>query len=144
VTQGRPVVIRSAVRTAILAHARRARPAECCGLLLGARNQVAFAVPMINASRSPTRFRIDPAAHIELRRVVRAFAPALAIVGVYHSHPAGEAEPSPADVSEAFYPEWAYLVIGLVGRGPRIRAYRLVRGRARRLPIRWRARLAGL
>ena len=144
---GQPIVIRSAVRSAILAHARRARPAECCGLLLGAGNHVAFAVPMANASASLTRFQIDPAAHIDLRRVVRAFVPALSIVGVYHSHPAGDAAPSTSDLAEAMYPDWVYVIIGLgarAGRRSPIRAYRLARGRARPWPIRWRASGTGL
>ena len=45
--------------------------------------------------------------------MLRQFSPALSILGVYHSHPAGVAEPSPTDIDEAMYPEWAYVIIGL-------------------------------
>jgi proteasome lid subunit RPN8/RPN11 len=53
-----------------------------------------------------TRYRIDDAAHVGLRRVLRGFVPAISIVGVYHSHPAGDAVPSPSDIAEAMYPDW--------------------------------------
>src|SRR6185295_3038471 len=93
--------IPTAVTRAIVAHARRDHPNECCGLLLGRRGAVQFALPMENVLASPTRYRISDAAHIECRRFLRSFAPELSIVGVYHSHPAGTAEPSPRDLAEA-------------------------------------------
>jgi proteasome lid subunit RPN8/RPN11 len=144
VTRDRPIAIRSAVRAAILAHARRERPLECCGLLLGSAGRIEFAVPMANASRSRTRYSIHPRAHIELRRLVRGFVPSLAIVGVYHSHPRGGSTPSPTDVAEALYPDWTHLIVGLGLRRPRIRAFRITRGTARQMPIRWRPMSAGV
>jgi proteasome lid subunit RPN8/RPN11 len=134
----RALVISIQVRHAIIRHARRERPLECCGFLLGDATQVRFAVPMRNTAASATRYRIDDAAHIGLRRLLRQFVPPLSIVGVYHSHPAGDAMPSPTDVAEAMYPEWVHLIVGLSGRTASLRAVRMSHRRVRDVAIRWR------
>ena len=121
-----------AVRRAIVAHARREAPNECCGFLLGAGRRVAYAMPMRNVAESRTRYQIDDAANIELRRLLRGVSPALSIVGVYHSHPAGDAEPSPTDIREAMYPDWLYVIVGLKRTRAVVRAFSLTRRRARR------------
>lgn len=105
----------AAVRRAIVAHARRDAPLECCGLLVGRGRSVIAAMPMRNTAASPTRFRLDDREHIELRRTLRRFEPPLEILGVYHSHPRGPAVPSSTDVAEAHYPEWLYVIVGLRG-----------------------------
>ncbi len=129
------VVLPPQVRRAILAEARRERPRECCGFLVGRNRTVLFAVAMPNVDRSATRYRIDDRAHIDLRRALRRFGPALHITGVYHSHPAGPAEPSPTDLAQAFYPDWIHLIVGLGGRTPVMRAYRLAMGAVERLAL---------
>jgi proteasome lid subunit RPN8/RPN11 len=130
------IAIPVAVRGALLAHARRDRPKECCGFLLGRGSRVWCALPMKNIEPGNTRYRIDDTAHIALRRILRDTTPPLAIVGVYHSHPAGRAVPSPTDLADAMYPEWTYIIVGLEGR-PLVRAFRLKNGRYRTVRIRW-------
>ena len=126
------------VRRAILAHARRDRPNECCGFLVGRGADIAHAVPMRNVAKpASTRYRIDDAAHLRLRRALRGWQPPLAIVGVYHSHPSGGARASATDAAEAMYPAWVYLIIGLGPARAQTRAFRIVRGRAHPLVIRW-------
>ncbi len=120
----------------MVAHARRARPRECCGVLLGTGGRVACAIPMRNAARGRTRDRVDPAEPIALRRALREIAPSVAIIGVYHSHPRGPARPSETDVIEALYPDWVHLVIGLGGARPAVRAFTIAGGRVRALAIR--------
>lgn len=115
----------AAVRRAMILHARREQPNECCGFLLGRGSRIQYALPMQNVSASATRYRIDDAAHIVLRRWLRGMSPPLSIVGVYHSHPAGDAEPSDTDVREAMYPEWVYVIVGLRGDRPAVRAFGL-------------------
>jgi proteasome lid subunit RPN8/RPN11 len=137
VTGRAAVVIARAIRPAVLTAARRARPHECCGLLLGTGSRVIFALPMRNVAPGVTRYRLDDAEHVEVRRVLRRLAPRLEIVGVYHSHPAGAARPSATDVAEAFYPDWIHLIVGLRPR-PVVRAFRLPRGRVLPLRIAWR------
>jgi proteasome lid subunit RPN8/RPN11 len=128
------LVIPDRVRRAIVRHAQQERPRECCGFLVGAAGRATFAVPMRNVAEGRSRYRVDPGAHIDLRRVLRQFIPPLTIIGVYHSHPAGEAVPSPTDIREAMYSSWFYVIVGL-GRVPRVRAFRISKGRARELAI---------
>ena len=132
----RAVSVSASAAGIMLAHARRARPRECCGLLVGGRGRVKTAVPMPNLARTRTRFQIDPRAHIALQRVLRVIAPALSIVGVYHSHPRGRAVPSETDIAEAQYPDWIHVIVGLGGARPETRAFLIARGRARRIALR--------
>lgn len=122
------------VRQAVVDHARRDQPRECCGFLLGTGRRVAFALPMRNVARGQARYRIDDGDHLAVRRLLRRLEPALDIVGVYHSHPRGPARPSARDEAEAYYPEWVHVIVGLAPRLA-VRAFRIVR-RQRPVPIR--------
>lgn len=118
----------------IVSHARRESPRECCGFLVGMPGRVSFAVGTRNVAHGRTRYRIADRAHIALRRTLRRFSPPLEIVGVYHSHPAGDARPSPTDIATAFYPEWTHIIVGM-RRTVAVRGYQLSRGRADRVVI---------
>jgi len=126
----------TSVQRAMVAHATREVPIECCGFLIGRDNDVFCAVEMDNVDRSPVRYRIDDAAHLELRRVLRGAAPPLAILGVYHSHPQGDAYPSETDVAEAHYPGWVHVIVGLGGRLPVLRAFEIVGATVRSVTLR--------
>jgi desampylase len=77
------------------AAARDSAPDECCGLLLG-REAVEEARPAANVAFEPRhRFEIDPQALVDAYRAARAGGPP--VIGYYHSHPAGPAEPSATD-----------------------------------------------
>jgi proteasome lid subunit RPN8/RPN11 len=57
-------------------------------------------IPARNVHPSPrTHFEIDPQALIDAHRTMRRGGPA--IVGYYHSHPHGAAEPSATDQAQA-------------------------------------------
>ncbi len=84
----------------LVAEAAIAEPRECCGLLLGQGGAVAAVVPCRNVHPSPERhFEIDPVALIAAHRNARAGG--LPIVGYYHSHPGGQAQPSAVDSAQA-------------------------------------------
>lgn len=96
------VSISSVVLDAIHAEARAAHPRECCGLLLGAsgRDDVDALLPAANVAANPlTAFEIDPAILLAAHRAARAGG--AAVLGCYHSHPQGSAEPSPTDAANA-------------------------------------------
>ncbi|WP_459787695.1 M67 family metallopeptidase [Alteriqipengyuania sp. 357] len=100
---------------AILSHAAEAHPRECCGLLLGDQGQITHAQPTPNVHPDPKRqFEIDPAALIAAYKAERAGGPC--IVGFYHSHPNGRAEPSPTDRERAAHDGkvWAIVANGEV------------------------------
>jgi proteasome lid subunit RPN8/RPN11 len=90
---------------------------------------------MTNVARGHRRYRVSDREHLELRRVLRTFVPPLEIVGVYHSHPNGDAVPSETDRAEAFYPDWLYLVVGLGSPRVQLRAFRIRHGRVREQPL---------
>jgi proteasome lid subunit RPN8/RPN11 len=115
--------IRATVLDAIVAHAREAAPAECCGLLLGSPASIVEAARTRNvADDAESRFLIDPKDHIDGRREARLRS--LQVVGFYHSHPRSPAEPSARDRAEASYPDDLYLIVRLFVEPPEIRIFR--------------------
>lgn len=112
----RAVTLPAAVAAAIAAHARRDRPYECCGLLLGSASVIADAVPARNLASPPeTRYLIDPLDHFAALRVARSRG--LEVVGAYHSHLRSPAQPSPTDLAEAFG-GFLFLIISLARPEP--------------------------
>lgn len=80
----------------LIEEATKAHPQEACGLLLGRGDRIEVAVPCVNVHPDPERhFEIDPAALIAAHRAARLGGPA--VLGYYHSHPNGRAEPSATD-----------------------------------------------
>jgi proteasome lid subunit RPN8/RPN11 len=116
------VILPDAVRDDVIAHAREAAPAECCGVLVGTPGEIVSAVRAANLARNPSRFLIDPKDHIRARRDARTRG--LEVVGFYHSHPNADARPSPTDLAEASYENHLYLIVGLAKDAPDVRLYR--------------------
>jgi proteasome lid subunit RPN8/RPN11 len=120
------VKIRAAALEAIVAHARAARPAECCGVLVGAEGRIEEAVAGRNIADRPTRYLLDPQDHITARRNARRRG--LELVGFYHSHPHSAPVPSETDRAEATYPDHLYLIVGFPADEPEVRLFKLVSG----------------
>jgi proteasome lid subunit RPN8/RPN11 len=101
--------------TALCAHAASDPSHEICGLIGGrwkpydrlAWAELCIAVPNISPNPVET-FLMAPQAQV---RVMLDFEKAgLQTIGIYHSHPAGPAEPSPTDIRECAYPDAIYLI----------------------------------
>ena len=119
--------IHQSVIDAVVAHAREALPGECCGLLVGTPARIDAAHPARNLEAGSTRFLIDPRDHfaaIHAARESRRF-----VIGVYHSHPRGPAAPSPADLAEASYDDYVYLIVSFDTDPPAVRLFRFDDGR---------------
>jgi proteasome lid subunit RPN8/RPN11 len=90
----------------------RALPRECCGLLEGVVNGALARIlalhPMPNIATESDRFEIDPSTHIALLRSLRGSG--RAVIGCYHSHPNGRAEPSVRDREFADEPDFLWLI----------------------------------
>ena len=95
--------------------ARAAYPRECCGLLVGERCgdrvHVFLAHPAANVAEGDDRFEIDPQTQFTLLHALRGTG--RAIVGCYHSHPDGFAEPSQSDRLSAAETDFLWLIVGL-------------------------------
>ena len=125
--------IRHAVLEVVIAHARAAQPAECCGVLIGSGHAIDEALPARNLAGGSTRFLIDPKDHIDARRAARRRG--LDVLGFYHSHPDSPAWPSPTDVDEATYPEAVHLIVSLAQGAADARLFRIERKAATELPL---------
>ncbi len=109
------IELTSGVTATLLEEAARAHPLECCGLLLGRGARVAAAVPAANVHPAPhDHFELDPQALIAAHRAARAGGPD--VLGYYHSHPNGRAQPSLIDHAEASGDGriWAIVAAGAV------------------------------
>lgn len=94
------VEVTSAALTAMRAAAAAAHPREACGLLLGEGGRITAAVEARNVHPAPaTHFEIDPQALIDAHRAARAGGSE--VIGYFHSHPSGLAEPSATDRASA-------------------------------------------
>ena len=101
----RPVIDR------MLSEAKRASPEECCGILFGQNGVIEEARRAANvAADRRRRFEIDPQALVAAHRAARGGGPA--ILGYYHSHPAGSAEPSTVDRQEAGRDGRVWAIVG--------------------------------
>jgi predicted GIY-YIG superfamily endonuclease/proteasome lid subunit RPN8/RPN11 len=84
------------VLTTMRAAASAAHPQEACGILLGAGTRISAAAETANVHPAPaTHFEIDPQALIDAHRAARAGG--VDVIGYFHSHPQGPAEPSATD-----------------------------------------------
>lgn len=115
--------ISSAQRQQLLDWAQEEEPNECCGLLLGSTGIVERVELTANVAGEPSReFEIDPSALIAAERQARQGDPA--ILGYFHSHPNGVAEPSAMDIDMAADDGRKWLIIA----GGKITCWRPVSG----------------
>jgi proteasome lid subunit RPN8/RPN11 len=97
---GMEIVLTRVLLERLLAEAQHALPLECCGLLLGTDGRIEHVQPARNVHPTPrTHFEIDPQSLVDVYRAARRGGPA--VLGYYHSHPTGLAEPSATDREQA-------------------------------------------
>ena len=111
------LIISTALLEDIRSYARISAPNECCGLLLGDfepmsnHARVTQLRPATNIAAQPLhRFEIDPGVLIAAHREARNGGPA--IIGHYHSHPSGPAQPSTVDAAMAQRNGEVWLIVG--------------------------------
>lgn len=103
-------LITSGVEKQLLEAAANAAPEECCGLLLGRPGHIETAVPARNVAHDRARsFEIDPAVLLRTHREARGAGQQ--VIGHYHSHPNGSAEPSRRDAARALENGQLWLII---------------------------------
>jgi len=106
------LVLPSALKAQIEGEARAALPRECCGLIEGVRRgegvEAVALHPAPNLATDAHRFEIDPGAQFAALRAARVNG--REIVGCYHSHPNGAAEPSAHDLAGASEEGFLWLI----------------------------------
>jgi proteasome lid subunit RPN8/RPN11 len=110
----------------IFEHAHEAQPAECCGLIGGTKDQWTRSIYRLRniAKNERVSYEAAPDDLFAAQREMRERGEQL--IGIYHSHPlAADPEPSDTDVRLAYYPSTTYLIIGLAGSEPTLRAFRI-------------------
>jgi [CysO sulfur-carrier protein]-S-L-cysteine hydrolase len=135
----RPALLPAALQDELVAWARAGYPNEAWGIIAGTAPHEAGGTPlrfhpMANAAASPYRYKDDPQ---EQLRVVLAIDDAgEAVWGIFHSHVRSPAEPSPTDVSLAYYPDALYLIGSLADMAaPVIRAWSIQNGAVAEVPL---------
>lgn len=112
----------------IASAAERAYPEECCGLLIGRRENVLRVTAVAESdnvapSQRTRRFEVDPALRFSLMRRLRGSCDD--IVGHYHSHPEASAAPSAYDASLVFEPDLIWVIVAVAaGQAGEIRCWR--------------------
>ncbi|HWE09273.1 MAG TPA: M67 family metallopeptidase [Solirubrobacteraceae bacterium] len=107
----------------MVAHARAAAPNECCGMIATRDGDAVTLYRAENAAASPLRYEIDGA---EQYRIQMAIDDAdLDLGAIYHSHTRSAPYPSQTDINLAFYPDAVYVIVGLAGDEPDVRAFQI-------------------
>jgi proteasome lid subunit RPN8/RPN11 len=108
----------------IVAHAREDAPDECCGMIAADDGRAVRVHRATNAAASPLRYEIDPQDQLRIQTAIDDAG--LELGAIYHSHTRSAPYPSQTDVNLAFYPEAVYVIVGVAGPEPEVRAYRIV------------------
>jgi proteasome lid subunit RPN8/RPN11 len=107
----------------VVAHAQAEAPNECCGMIASRDGQAVAVHPAVNTAASALRYEIDP---LEILRIETEIDDAgLDLGAIYHSHTRSAPYPSQTDVNLAspLYPNVLYVIVGLAGAEPEVRAY---------------------
>ena len=111
------LVLPARLQERITREALAAFPRECCGLIEGINEngtlRAAALHPGRNLAARADRFELDPADHIAALKSARANGHVL--IGCYHSHPGGKAEPSPRDLGGAAEADFLWLIAATDG-----------------------------
>ncbi len=111
----------------LIEHAREEAPNECCGIVASSDGHAVEVYRATNAAASPLRYEIDGGEQYRIQTAIDDRD--LELGAIYHSHTRTEPYPSQTDINLAFYPEALYVIVGLVGEEPDVRAYTIRDGR---------------
>jgi proteasome lid subunit RPN8/RPN11 len=111
----------------MVAHARDEAPNECCGLVASSNGDAQRIYRAANAERSPVKYVVDPRDQIRIQNDIDDHGWELG--AIYHSHTRTEPFPSQTDINLARnWPDPLYVIVGVAGHAPDVRAFRIVDG----------------
>jgi len=108
-------------------HARADAPNECCGMIASRDGEAVKIYPAVNAAASPLRYEIDGPEQYRIQMEIDDAG--LDLGAIYHSHTRSDPVPSQTDINLAFYPDAVYVIVGLKGEAPDVRAFHIRDGR---------------
>jgi len=111
--------------SAIISHAKESDPHECCGIIGGIETIATTVYRTNNVAKTPLiTYEAAPEQLFNAQKLMRERGEQL--LAIYHSHPRSvEPTPSDTDVRLAYYPQATYLIIGLAGPQPVVRAFHI-------------------
>ena len=130
-----PIKIGKGVLAELVRLCGNAPSVECCGFLAGREGTITHIFPAENVASDPAKnYEIAPS---EIFRMMREFrAAGLEFLGIYHSHPNGENQPSARDIELAYYSEEVYFILSPRPDAAKpVRAFSIRDGRATELKI---------
>ena len=111
----------------MVAHAREEAPNECCGLIASSNGDAVRVYRAANAEHSPVKYVVDPRDQIRIQNDIDGNGWDLG--AIYHSHTRTEPVPSQTDINLARnWPDPLYVIVGVAGDEPDVRAFRIVDG----------------
>ena len=110
----------------IVDHAQADAPNECCGMIATRDGDAVTVHRAVNAAASPLRYEIDGAEQFRIQMAIDDAG--LDLGAIYHSHTRSAPLPSQTDINLAFYPDALYIIVGLAGAEPEVRAWRIQDG----------------
>ncbi|HYM58864.1 MAG TPA: M67 family metallopeptidase [Solirubrobacteraceae bacterium] len=117
----------------IVEQARSEAPNECCGIIAAYDGRAVAVHPARNAAASPLRYEMDGMEQYRIQSAIEDEGRELG--AIYHSHTRSAPYPSQTDINLAFYPEALYVIVGVAGDEPEIRAFRIVDGEVTERPL---------
>jgi [CysO sulfur-carrier protein]-S-L-cysteine hydrolase len=118
----------------MVAHALQDAPDECCGMVASRDGEAVRVERARNAAASPLRYEVDPRDQFRIQE--RIEDEALELGAIYHSHTRSEPYPSQTDINLALthdgrqelWPGTLYVIVGVAGEEPEVRAFRIAAG----------------
>ena len=108
----------------IVAHAIADAPNECCGMIASSGGRAVKVFRATNSAASPLRYEIDGLEQYRIQSEIETSGWDLG--AIYHSHTRSAPFPSQTDINLAFYPDSLYVIVGVAGDEPEVRAFRIV------------------
>jgi proteasome lid subunit RPN8/RPN11 len=110
-----------AIYDEMVEHALADAPNECCGMLGSRDGDAVTLYRAVNTAASPLKYEMDPMEILRIHNELEAGD--LELGAIYHSHTRSDPHPSQTDINLAFYPEAVYVIVGVAGEAPVVRAY---------------------
>ena len=110
---------------AMVEHAQKEKPNECCGLLAGVRDGDVLRVlawhPLVNEANSEREYQSEPHSMLQATKSMRAAGHE--ILAIYHSHPTSAPIPSRTDRERNYSVDVVNFIIGLSEPEPTVRGW---------------------